>query len=98
MNITVKDRQSLADVALMACGSVEGMLALALRNGVSMSAELEECMVLDYEASDVVAADVVARYAMEGVAPATGISERECRELCCCGIGVDAIEYDFTVR
>ena len=37
MEITVKDRQSLIDIAIIALGSAEGVFSLVKRNGLSLT-------------------------------------------------------------
>lgn len=46
MQIAVKDRQSLADIAVEYLGGVEGIFALAERNGISITARLEDGQTL----------------------------------------------------
>lgn len=88
MEITVKERQSLFDIALEYLGSVEGVLSLAKRNDISITDALCDGTILSYEASDVIDEKVVERYAMEHVSPATDISEREINTLLYGGEGI----------
>lgn len=76
MTATAREGQCLADVALRVCGSLEGVWALAVRNGLSVTGELRQGQRIDYEAGDVADARVVSRYEAEGVYPATAISAR----------------------
>lgn len=77
MQITVKDRQSLADIAVEYLGGVEGIFALAERNGISITARLEDGQTLDWELADTVDAQVQKKYAAQGIEPATDISGKE---------------------
>lgn len=77
MQITVKDRQSLADIAVEYLGGVEGIFALAERNGISITARLRDGQKLDWELSDTVDATVQRIYAAQGIEPATDISAQE---------------------
>ena len=77
MQITVKDRQSLADIAVQYLGGVEGIFALAERNGISITAKLKDGQTLDWELADTVDATVQRLYAAQGVEPATDISQKD---------------------
>ncbi len=81
MQITVKDRQSLADIAVKYLGGVEGIFALAERNGISITARLEDGQTLDWELADTVDAQVQKTYAAQGIEPATDISGKEANVL-----------------
>ncbi len=81
MQITVKDRQSLADIAVEYLGGVEGIFALAERNGISITARLEDGQTLDWELADTVDAQVQKTYAAQGIEPATDISGKEANVL-----------------
>ena len=81
MITTAKDRQCLVDVALTVCGSVEGVWALALRNGLSVTDELTVGQEIGYEPEDIADARIAARYASEGISPAGAISDAELRDL-----------------
>ena len=73
----VKNGECLADIALCVTGAVEGVWALSVRNGVSVTAELRNGMELAWLPDDVEDADVAARYRAEKIEPATDISARE---------------------
>ena len=81
MQITVKDRQSLADIAVQYLGGVEGIFALAERNGISITAKLEDGQTLDWELADTVNATVQRIYAAQGIEPATDIPQKEMEAL-----------------
>ena len=81
MQITVKDRQSLADIAVQYLGGVEGIFALAERNGISITAKLEDGQTLDWELADTVDATVQKTYAAQGIEPATNIPQKEMEAL-----------------
>lgn len=69
--IIVKDRQTMLDVALQTSGSLEGLIALAIVNGRSVTAELADGEEL--QEAEVVDSNVVERYKVEGIFPATEI-------------------------
>lgn len=75
MTVTVKEGQCLADVAIAVCGSVEGVWALALRNGISVTTPLECGQTLEWEPEDVIDTRVVAIYAADCVATAGASSD-----------------------
>lgn len=81
MQITVKDRQSLADIAVQYLGGVEGIFALAERNGISITAKLKDGQTLDWELADTVDATVQKTYAARGIEPATDIPQKEMEAL-----------------
>lgn len=81
MQITVKDRQALPDIALLALGSVAGLFALALRNGISVTSQLSDGQVLNYELEDVVSLPVRSAYALQSIVPATDIDRADYLEL-----------------
>ncbi len=67
--VKVKDRQTLLDIALQTSGSVEAVMELAIANGRSVTAVLEDGDELTV--AGVADGTVVERYAVEGVCPAT---------------------------
>lgn len=70
-----RDGQSLVDVALMTTGATEGVWALALRNGVSVTEVLTHGAEVAWESEDVENARTASRYEAEGICPATEVSE-----------------------
>lgn len=81
MQITVNDRQSLLDIAVIALGSVAGVFALAQRNGLSVTATLSDGQTLDYELEDVVNTAVRSAYALGHISPATDMPTAEYMEM-----------------
>lgn len=81
MEITVRDRQSLLDVALAVLGSAEGVFALAARNGLTITSRLKSGQVLTYDLGDVVDSRVAGVYARQGIVPATELSTAESQSL-----------------
>lgn len=75
MKITAQYRQSLADIALQACGSLEAIFALAERNGMSITDEPTVGQTLVYELSDVVSKRDVRAYSEDGVTPAGAVDD-----------------------
>ena len=69
--IIVKDRQTLLDVAIQTSGSLEGLIALAIVNGRSVTDELADGEEL--QEAEVVDSNVVERYKVEEIFPATEI-------------------------
>lgn len=77
MEVTVKDRQSLLDIAVQSLGGVEGVFALAERNNISITDRLADGTVLLWEHSDTVNANIQKTYALRGLFPATEIEREE---------------------
>ena len=77
MQITVNDRQTLLDIAVIALGSAAGVFALAQRNGLPITATLSNGQTLNYELEDVVSHAVRSAYALRRISPATDIDAPE---------------------
>lgn len=88
MEITVKDRQSLFDIAIQYLGSVEGVWLLAEKNNISITDALEDGTILKYDSTDIIDTKVAEHYAQEHLSPATDISEREINTLLYGGEGI----------
>lgn len=97
MKTEVKDRQSLLDIALQVCGSIEAVMSIAVRNGVSVTDDLTAGTLLEYEPEDVVDKRVVEIYRREGIEPATSLSREDMEALSQEGIGFMAVETDFII-
>lgn len=69
----VQDGQCIVDAALVLTGSVEGIVALASRNGLSPSQSLSPGSDLVVLPEDVVDSNVLNRYAVQEINPATEI-------------------------
>lgn len=96
MKAIVKDRQTLADIALQYGGDLQSVLELAELNGLSITDDLTDGQQL--ETPEVAAAPaVVRRYKVKGVEPATAMSEDELSALAQEGINFMGIEIDFIV-
>lgn len=95
MEVKVKDRQSLLDMAVQTSGSMEAAFDLAAANGVSLTDTLADGQVLDTVAAENALA--VRRYSVQGIQPATALSEEEMSELAQEGIDFMGIEIDFVV-
>lgn len=96
MKIISKDRQCLLDLALIATGSVEGAVDIAVANGISLTSELDAGTELSIPGR-VLDARVVEKYGNENVLPATEISAAERAACPYGGIGYMGIEVDFKV-
>lgn len=81
MQLIVKDRQSLPDIALLALGSLAGVFSLAVRNGLSVTASLADGQAVCYELEDVVSDAVRSAYALQRISPATDIDRADYLEL-----------------
>lgn len=81
MEITVKDRQTLLDVAIMSLGSAAGAFAFVRNNGISLTARMAEGQVLTYDAADIIATTIRDAYDVRGLSPATDIDSKDYRTL-----------------
>lgn len=95
MEVKVKDRQSLLDIAVQTSGSMEAACDLAAANGVSLTDTLQDGQVLD--TVPVVSAETVRRYSVQQIEPATALSAEELSALAQEGINFMGIEIDFIV-
>lgn len=96
MEITVKDRQTLLDVAIVALGSAAGVFAFVRRNGISLTARLADGQVLAYDAADIIAPAIRDTYDVRGLSPATDIDSAEYKSLLI-ATGSSAKRYNDTM-
>lgn len=87
--------QTLLDVAVVTTGSVETAVALAVANGIPVTARLENGQML--ECLEPVRRDVVQRFAVSGMEPATELTPEDTQMLSPGGIGYMAVGVDFIV-
>ena len=97
MQVTSKNRQSLADLAILHGGAVEAVFAIADRNGVAITDDPAVGGRIEVNPSDVAKRQVVARLAAYGAAPTMGITAADADSCPCGGVGYMALDYDFTV-
>lgn len=81
MEVTVKDRQTLADIAIQTLGSFEAIFNLAVRNQLSITTELNDGDALQWDTEDIVNTPVREKYAALRLYPATDISSADYEEL-----------------
>lgn len=67
--VTVKNTQSLLDIAIQSSGSIEAVLELALSNNLSITDELELGMIL--KTASISSAEVLEHYTVNKISPAT---------------------------
>ncbi len=94
MKITVKDRQTMLDIALQQTGSLENAFDLSAKNGISLTDELKDGQILN--AVNIDNEKVVRRYQVKSIIPATAI-DNETKSVYPGGIGYMAIEINFIV-
>ena len=95
--ITVTSRQSVLDIALQHCGSLEAAYDIAAGNDISLTDDLATGQTLSVpEATD---ATMAQHYSVKGFQPATAITQAEINDTLNIGEGVEfwGIEYDFIV-
>lgn len=95
MKIKVKDRQSLIDIAVQTSGNMESSLAIAIKNDIAISQELQD---IELETAEVGNQLVLTRYRAENIRPATEISQKEAELVPFGGIGFMGIEIDFIIN
>ena len=91
--------QSLIDVAIQHSGSFEAAFEIAMQNGISLTDDTTPGQTVQL-ADEPDNADVAGYYAVNGLHPATGITQDQILEVIGQGegIGVWGIEYDFIVQ
>lgn len=98
MNTVVKDRQSLLDLAIIKGGSIETVMAIAEANGLSLSEDLKDGMVIEIPAViDSGDSKTAGKFSILGLEPATGVSNRDIMMCPTGGINFMGIEVDFIV-
>lgn len=96
MKATVKDRQTLADIALQYGGELSAIMEIALMNGLSLTDALADGQTL--EVPDRPADErVVSRYRVKKIEPATELSVEEMAACPYGGINFMGIEIGFVV-
>lgn len=94
--IVPADRQSLLDIALQTSGSIEAAFALAEQNNLSITDPLQ--IGSEIEMVEIVNNMVAERYALQGIHPATALTDGKATPPGTLGgIGYMAIEVDFVV-
>lgn len=70
-DVRVSVGQSLFDISVQQCGSIEAVFAIAERNGLSITDELDPGMLIEIAEAEVIDAPVASFYQMRGLRPAT---------------------------
>ena len=97
MKTTVKERQTMLDMALQSGGHVETALMLSVVNGLSITDRLEDGQELTMPEPVDGDARIVRLYRAHGVEPATEASADDMSACPYGGIGFMGIEIDFEV-
>ena len=95
MEIKVKDRQSLLDIAVQTAGGMDAAFELSQANDVALTDVLQDGQILDSVAA--VHSETVRRYKAQKIEPATALTEAELSALAQEGIHFMGIEIDFIV-
>lgn len=95
MEVKVKDRQSLLDMAVQTAGSTEAAFRLSAANDIGITETLADGQVLDTVPAE--NAETVRRYSAKKIEPATALSAEEMAALAQEGINFMGIEIDFIV-
>jgi hypothetical protein len=91
MPVTVKHNQTLIDISLQACGSVDRLIDVAILNNISMTTDLAVGTLLDTPLPAINTWRNAAFFKVPGNEPASGYSQSMQ------GIGVWIINVDFVV-
>lgn len=98
MKTTVKDRQSLLDLAIINGGNIETAMAIAEANGISITTELEEGRVLEIpDCLTNIDKRTIEKYNVLGLEPATELSAEDKAACPYGGINYMGIEVDFII-
>ncbi len=95
MEVKVKDRQSLLDMAVQTAGSTEAAWRLCEANGLGITDTLQDGQVLNTVPAENI--ETVRRYSAQKIEPATALSAEEMAALAPEGINFMGIEIDFIV-
>lgn len=88
-----KNSQTTIDVAIQQCGSLEAVYALALRNNVEISDDVQGVVLL-YDEDDVIEPDVVNLLVVDNITIAGKVRDEQIMK----GIGYWFIEQNFRVK
>lgn len=88
-----KNSQTTIDVAIQQCGSLEAVYALALRNNVEISDDVQGVVLL-YDEDDVIEPDVVNVLVVDNITIAGKVQDEQIMK----GIGYWYIEQNFRVK
>lgn len=98
MQTTTRNNQTLLDIAVQECGTVEAAFEIAERNGLALTDELNTGQKLDIVMTTTREESVVQELAADRIKPATAPSAEETELVPYGGIGFMGIEIDFVIR
>ncbi|MEG3977312.1 hypothetical protein QT970_22205 [Microcoleus sp. herbarium8] len=99
MKITVLDNQTLMDVAIRHCGTIEALTDIAILNNISITAELVAGQSIEMPNKDYGFQEVVNYFTVNKVNPATALTDEDSAVTeGDSGIGFWEIENNFTVQ
>ena len=96
MQTTTRNNQTLLDIAVQECGTVEAAFEIAERNGLALTDELNTGQKLDIVMTTTREESVGQE--LDRINPATAPSAEETEMVPYGGIGFMGIEIDFVVR
>lgn len=97
-NIEVKTRQSFFDISLQECGSIDAVMILSERNGISITDHLTAGDTLQYAIEDIKKSAIVTKLRTFNAFPATELTNIDLTLISEGGIGNMKIETNFTVN
>ncbi len=101
MQIQVLNNQTLIDIAIRYCGTIEALFDLALINEISVTGDLVPGQILKISSVDYGFQEVVNYFDSIEKEPATGLNEESTSDIVlepAIGIGFMVIENNFTIR
>ena len=98
MEVKVKERQTMFDVALEYCGTFESAMQMALLNGVDLTEDIPTNAVLELPSVD--KPRIAANFQSLRHTPATAITQDEINAILATGEGIGywEIGYDFIIQ
>lgn len=97
--VTVLNNQSLLDVAIRHCGTIEAVTDIALLNGISITKELIPGQSLDLPSKDYGSQEVINFFVNNKMDPATALTQENIDLINSnSGIGYWIIQKDFIVQ
>ena len=99
MSIIVLDNQTLLDIAIRHCGTIEALTDIAILNNISITSDLFPGQTIEIPNKDYGFQEVVNYFEINKVNPATGLTDENTAIIeGDSGIGFWEIENDFIVQ
>lgn len=96
MQVIVNSRQTLFDLMIQECGSIENVFPVALRNELSITDDLHVGQQIEITPGDISQKRVASYLAARNIRPATALTSAS-ESISPGGIGYMAVEIDFII-